>query len=248
MTKIGQNMTEFKKIQPNWNIKGLKVFTTTNEGKISTGAYAGFNTATHTGADTKEVQKAREILSDYAKRPINWLNQVHKIEVSQKFEPEADRDAAILRTKNYAIAIQTADCLPLVLANKDAQEVAILHCGWRGLAGGIIKNTLDKMQTKKTDLKVWFGPCIDAQNYEVGAEIWKTLVALKNDYYKCFSPSFYRLNHYQLDIKKLAQMQLLENGIEDFYFSKISSFDDWRFYSHRENPVNGRNATIAYLL
>lgn len=239
---------EFKKIQPTWKLnKSLKVFTTTNEGQISTGAYAGFNSAHHTGANLNEVKRARDILSNFLQRPINWLTQVHGIDVSEKLEPEAKFDAAILRSNNYAIAIQTADCLPLVLANKEASEVAILHCGWRGLAKGIIKNCLMRLNSAAKDLSAWFGPCIDVQNYQVGTEVWQKLVALNTNYAQSLIPSPHKIGHYNLDLIELAKIQLIELGVEDFYFSNISSFDDPRFYSHRQNPQTGRNVTIAYL-
>lgn len=239
--------SQFKTIEPNWKIENIRVFTTTNEGEISNGAYAGFNTAHHTGADLAEVNLARKILQEEIGRPINWLNQVHGTDSCECFALEADYDAAILHDKSYAIAIQTADCLPLVLADKGGEEVAILHCGWRGLAGGIIAKTFAKMRTESQNLAVWFGVCIDAQNYEVGFEVWEKLMALNPDFCKSLTPSPYKINHYMLDLIKLAKIQLLELGIDDFYYSNISSYDDPRFYSHRQNQKTGRNATIALL-
>ncbi len=78
-------------------------------------------------------------------------------------------DGLITQTKGHALMMMTADCLPVVLGNAEGTEIANLHAGWRGLAGGIIENTVAAMQSPPT--WAWLGAAISQPCFEIGAEV-----------------------------------------------------------------------------
>lgn len=78
-------------------------------------------------------------------------------------------DGLVTQTKGHALMMMTADCLPVVLGNAEGTEVANLHAGWRGLAGGIIENTVTAMQNPPT--WAWLGAAISQPCFEIGAEV-----------------------------------------------------------------------------
>jgi polyphenol oxidase len=83
-----------------------------------------------------------------------------------------EADASFSSSKHIACAVLTADCLPLVVTNKQGTAIAAIHAGWKGLLKGIIENTIDyfiqQTNTKNEDILVWMGPAISAQAFEVG--------------------------------------------------------------------------------
>lgn len=80
-------------------------------------------------------------------------------------------DASYTNQAHQVCAILTADCLPILIAANDGSEIAAIHAGWRGLAQGIITNTLANFATPASQLTAWIGPAISATAYEVGADV-----------------------------------------------------------------------------
>ena len=98
------------------------------------------------------------------------LNQSHS-NISIEL-PSDDRDAdASYTTQNKVVcSIRTADCMPLLITDEGGSFVSSIHAGWRGLASGIIENTLKKINAKGKFI-VWIGPHISQEFFEVGAEV-----------------------------------------------------------------------------
>src|SRR3546814_4564016 len=80
-------------------------------------------------------------------------------------------------TPGVVLAILTADCLPGVVAARDGSEVGAAHAGWRGLAAGVLEETVAAMRTKPGDIVAWLGPAAGPQAYEIGAEVFETFVS-----------------------------------------------------------------------
>jgi polyphenol oxidase len=152
-------------------------------GHVFVGERSVANLAKHVGTQTA-VDDARAALAAQVGCRIQWLEQVHGVDVfdvdtqgySAKLDPFADpkADAAITAEPNLAIAILTADCLPVMFADLRGQYVAAAHAGWRGLGNGIIENTLQAFLSKgvrSQDIRVFLGPCIGPKMFEVGAEV-----------------------------------------------------------------------------
>ena len=119
---------------------------------------AGFNLALHVNDNPARVQKHRiQLLKDFQPfgvDKITWMTQTHSticytINEQMPFEALIG-DGLVTQRKAHALMMMTADCLPVVLGNADGTEVANLHAGWRGLAGGIVENTIAAMQNQPT--------------------------------------------------------------------------------------------------
>ena len=128
-------------------------------------------------------------LEDVAPRPIARLRQIHGAEVlhlppgDNALEPflraaPADRpeaDALVTNRTGVTVAVAVADCLPLLIADRRGRAVAAAHGGWRGLAGGVLENTIAAMgaefDCEPGDLALGIGPAIGPCCFEVGPEV-----------------------------------------------------------------------------
>ena len=113
---------------------------------------------------------------------ITFLNQVHGATVvpvaavrASDQAPEAD--AMIGGKAGDVCAVRTADCLPVLFCARDGREIAAAHAGWRGLAAGVLENTVTAMATRPDQLMAWIGPAISKPHFEVGEEVREAFVA-----------------------------------------------------------------------
>ena len=121
------------------------------------------------------------------------LNQVHGPrvvaidEVHAAAEPP-DADAVTGFAAGHVCAVRTADCLPVLFCSRDGREIAAAHAGWRGLAAGVLENTVAALRSAPGELLVWFGPAISQANFEVGDEVREAFVAQDRDAIHCSLP------------------------------------------------------------
>ena len=217
-----------------------------------------------TGDDPVIVAANRSELVDRAGLPSapHWLRQVHgtgvlRIDAALPYgnattergrmasEPEAD--AAVTSVPGVVLAVLTADCLPVVLATRDGGEVAVAHAGWRGLAAGVLENTLDAMRSSPADVVAWLGPAAGPAAYEGGAEVREAFVAADPGADAAFSAT--RPGHWHMDLYALARRRLSAAGVADadIHGGGECSISDRRFFSHRRDARTGRMATLAWL-
>ncbi len=218
----------------------------------SSAPYDGFNLGDHCGDTPADVAANREALRLELDLPATprWLRQIHGTTVI-RFEdggPTAwgGADASVTSERGVVLAVLTADCLPLVLAAKDASEVAVAHAGWRGLAAGIIEATVQAMRTPPRRLIAWLGPAAGPGHYEVGMEVWRAFVDDDPGAAGAFAPTRYQ--HWHVDLFALARRRLSHLGVEKVRGGgECTISDPGRFFSHRRDGVTGRMATLAYL-
>ena len=144
---------------------------TLRTGGKSEGKYNSFNLATHVKDDITAVHLNRDLLDQYLPSSPNWLNQTHSFDVLKLPSPSLNADASFTIEKNTVCVVQTADCLPLLVANLEGTIVAAIHAGWRGLLHGVIENTIEKMNISPNELLVWLGPAISQKHFEVGFDV-----------------------------------------------------------------------------
>ncbi|NOL49364.1 peptidoglycan editing factor PgeF [Pelistega europaea] len=161
---------------------GVNYGTTTRDMKgVSVAPFDCFNLGLHCGDNPEHAQANRHVLeATLPSRPI-WLNQVHGIAVldaDSTFEYPPQADAALTMQQGRVLAIMTADCLPVVIADDAGTIVGAAHAGWRGLQAGVLENLVDKMRQKVPDarLKAWIGPAISQPVFEVGGEVYAAFV------------------------------------------------------------------------
>jgi len=255
-----------KNILPaNWPApKNIHAFTTLRNGMgVSRPPFDQFNLGNRNrnseqGDDPIAVEKNRELLVQAFSLPDrpHWLRQVHGVDVLrfdgspkpsgnyQQDEPVAD--ASVTSKKNIVLSILTADCLPVLFCNTDGGEVAAAHAGWRGLANGMLQNTVRAMNSEPENIMAWLGPAAGPAAYEIGAEVRDAFVHYDKNAEVAFVPS--RENHWKVDLYQLARMRLQSMGISKVYggdHCSISEPDS--FFSHRRDQQTGRMASLIWI-
>jgi YfiH family protein len=170
-----------------------------------------------------------------------WLRQVHGADVvaARAYDEAPAADASVKGDSGYVCVIKTADCLPVLICSKDGNAFAAAHAGWRGLASGVIENTITKLGVAGDELLVWLGPAISQASFEVGAEVREAFLAADSQAAACFLVN--ERGRWQADLYALARRRLNALGVKDIYGGVDCTYlDRERFYSYRRNPDCGR--------
>lgn len=237
-------------IIPNWPApNNVKAFCSTRHGGFSLPPYDGLNVGMHVGDDPSIVTKNRDWLQQYCQMPSSpiWLNQTHStrvIEVSQPSYKVLDADGIVTSTPRVVCSAMTADCLPILITNMQGTRVAAVHAGWRGLAGGIVEQALDKFSD---DVLIWLGPAIGPQAFEVGDEVRQVFCDYDSHAQRAFSATS-NCGKWLADIAQLAQLRLAKIGIDQVVKSDLCTYQhDQQFYSYRRDGVTGRQACFIWI-
>jgi YfiH family protein len=154
-------------------------------------------------------------------------------------------DAVIGNQPGDICVVQTADCLPVLLCARDGGEIAAVHAGWRGLAGGVVDATIAAMATPAAELLAWLGPAIGVARFEVGEEVRE---AFANAGFAC-TPRFSRneRGRWQADLFGLAQDHLYACGVTAVSGHRDCTFDQpERYFSFRRDGTTGRMLSFVY--
>ena len=233
----------------------VRVMTTTRAGGFSQPPYDSLNLALHVGDDPNHVWQNREqarYMLGMPSAPL-YLDQRHTARVvhfqasDRGLKPVPVADASWTMEPNVVLAIMTADCLPIVLASEDGQVIACIHAGWRGLAEGIIEQTVRVLPVSPDQLLVWIGPGISARHFEVGPEVRMALMREKRAQLEHFVPQAHS-DKLWMDLKGIACWQLAQCGVWECHMevSDHCTWSDQRFYSYRRDGVTGRMATYIW--
>lgn len=226
----------------------IRAVTTTRLDGVSQQDYASFNMAAHVGDNAEHVVRNRQILRETLQLPSEpiWLEQTHTTLCVDVDQPQFDRnaDAAITRQEHQVLAIMTADCLPILLCDQQGTEIAAIHAGWRGLASGIVDNTVAKMQTDLSQCMAWIGPAICGRCYATGAEVLDQFVSRYPYAAQAFEQ---RDQQWFADLSKMATLILRDLGIGAVYPSNLCTYEsNSQFYSYRRAAQTGRIATLIW--
>lgn len=239
-------------IIPNWPApKWIKAYTTTRLGGFSHPPYDSFNVATHVGDNLKNVIKNRQLLQTQfnLKKPIIWLNQKHRNRViSADSFVNLDADAIYSRSPQTICAVQTADCLPLLICSPSYLCVAAIHAGWRGLHQGIIEKTIQAFDLPPQDILVWLGPAIGPHAFTVGEEVFEAFVNKDPITEKAFKPLKNNSTQWHANLYQLAKRQLCQLGITAIYGGHYCTYSDkYHFFSYRRNHITGRMLNFIWI-
>lgn len=213
----------------------------------------GFNLALHVNDDPQRVQQHRMILLDefsqFGVNKITWMTQTHSTichTINDEITFEAlIGDGLITQKQGHALMMMTADCLPVVLGNADGTEIANLHAGWRGLAGGIIENTIIQMQSQPT--WAWLGAAISQPCFEIGTEVKDAFCSKYSELETAFKNGE-QAGKYYADLYAIARYILKQHGIETVLGGDQCSYlQDQDFYSYRRHDKTGRMATFVFM-
>ena len=238
-----------KPIIPDWPAPGhVRAYSTMREGGVSQGAWASLNLATHVQDDPMHVAENRRRLSEALVIPNEpyWLEQVHGTEVVRpELKTTQCADAAFTQQSDTPCVVMTADCLPVLFCDEQGTAVAAAHAGWRGLAAGVLEQTL-RCFDDPSKVMAWMGPAIGPEHFEVGDEVREIFLQQHSQAESAFVES--RPGHWMTDIFQLAQQRLLAAGVTHIYGGGICTYADAdHFYSYRRESVTGRMASLIWL-
>lgn len=238
-------------LAPTWQVpSNIGALSTIRKGGDSLPPYASLNLGLHVGDNPSTVNCNRALLTSQLPASPIWLNQVHSadvINVDEHFDKHRlyDGDALFTAQKNQPLAIMTADCLPILLTTRCGSEVAAIHGGWRGLAAGIIKNTLAQFSVDRANIIAWLGPAIGAKHFEIGSEVKAIFEAEHKSHQTAFvtKPN----NKFMADIYSIAKQQLNLLGVNDVTGGEYCTVSQPElFFSYRRDGQTGRMATVVW--
>lgn len=235
-------------IVPDWPAPPqVRAIQTTRQGGLGTAPYDSLNFGMHVGDDAHTVAANRNLLSTLVPSEPAWLEQVHGTAVvmaeSAGCAPRAD--ACITRRENAVCAVMTADCLPVFLCDDVGTVAGVAHAGWRGLADGVIEETIIAMDVPISSMMAWLGPAIGPQAFEVGPEVRE--IFMRHDPASEFAFSAHG-DKYLADIYLLARQRLLSLGIQRIYGGNFCTYTEVeRFFSYRRDGRTGRMASLIWL-
>lgn len=238
-------------LHPDWPAPpGVRALVSSRAGGVSQGAYASLNLGDHVGDEADHVAENRRRFTVAAglSRPPAWLRQVHGCEVLclQEDTPAGGcADACWTNRADTPCTVLTADCLPVLFAAEDGSAVAAAHAGWRGLAAGVLEETLRAMAQPAGRLIAWLGPAIGPTAFQVGAEVRASFLAQAPDDATAFTADGER---WRADLYALARARLARAGLARVYGGDLcTASDPQRFFSHRRDGVTGRQAALIWI-
>jgi len=236
----------------------VRALATTRRGGVSTGPYGdgqgggGLNLGTHVADDPARVARNRALLAARLPAPPAWLAQVHGTAVVDAAMAAGvpTADASFAARAGAVCAIQTGDCLPVLFADLDGKAVGAAHAGWRGLAAGVLQETVAAMRAAGAgDITAWLGPAIGPDAFEVGDDVRAAFEhALPGQAGAAFRPYPGRPGKYLADMDQLARATLATVGVTRVHGGGRCTVGEpgW-FYSYRRDGVTGRQASLIWL-
>ena len=260
-------MPGFNFITPDWpdapaNIGSLA---STRKGGVSIGPYddgqggGGLNLGLHCGDDVDAVQRNRARLQQVLPGRPAWISQVHGIAVADAASvgpglPVQVADASVASAPGLVCAVMTADCLPVLLADIDGKGVGAAHAGWRGLAAGVLGETVRAMRAAGAgEISAWMGAAIGPAQFEVGSDVLGSFMAGAQageavQVRAAFRPYPGREGKYLADIYALGRLFLARDGVNRVSGGTYcTATDGQRFYSYRRDQVTGRQASLIWI-
>ena len=238
-------------IIPEWPVpQSVRALSTTRTGGVSEGRWKSLNLGDHVEDDPAAVAENRRILAGKAALPSEplWLQQVHGCAVADATAGQegCEADAAWSDSPGQVCAVMTADCLPVLFANRSGTRVAAAHAGWRGLAAGVLERTLGHFADAPGEIVAWLGPAIGPGAFEVGDEVREAFISIHADSQGAFAAT--QPGHWLADIYSLARTHLAAAGVSQVYGGEFCTYSDSaRFFSYRRDGVTGRMATLIWL-
>jgi polyphenol oxidase len=225
---------------------------TTRAGGVSAPPFDAFNLGDHVGDDPAAVAANRKRLATsigLAPENVVWMNQVHGDHVVRVDGPLDDAvdatDALVTTAPRLALAVVTADCVPVLLADARAGVVAAVHAGRVGAQIGVVVRTVEAMRDAGAhveDISVLLGPAVSGANYEVPAEM-----AAEVDAALPGSLTTTSKGTPGLDLRAGIARQLMDLGVAAVEIDPRCTVADRNLFSHRRDAPTGRLASLVWM-
>lgn len=230
----------------------IRRVTTTRAGGVSEAPFDSFNLGDHVGDDPAAVAANRNRLATaigLGPDRVVWMNQVHGDRVEVVDGPRGGAvdktDALVTTTPRVALAVVTADCVPVLLADARAGVTGAVHAGRVGAQLGVVARTVEAMLAlgaHAEDMSALLGPAVSGRNYEVPAamadEVEATLPGSRTTT-AAGTPG--------LDLRAGIAWQLKNLGVTAIDLDPRCTVDDPTLFSHRRDAPTGRLASLVWM-
>ena len=229
------------------------------EGGVSSGIHAGLNVGLGSDDDRTAIRENRRratqaVLPGAALVTLHQIHSPHALIVTEAFADEVRPQADALATDRpgLLLGILTADCVPVLLADRDAGVVGAAHAGWKGAIGGVTDSVIAAMErlgANRTRIAAAIGPCIARASYEVDEGFFHRFVDADPENERFFADGI-RAGHHQFDIEAYVAARLAAAGIGRVEALGLDTYaDEARFFSfrratHRGEPGYGRQIAL----
>jgi len=232
---------------------------TTRAGGVSQGPYESLNLAHHVGDDPAAVAENLSRLEAECGvgAPLVRVVQVHGSRVVDAADllargggvwtapPSVEADAITSAGLDAVLAVQVADCAPVLLADPASRTVAAIHVGWRGAAGGIVRNTVKRLAQvgiAPRSLLAAIGPCICLSCYEVGEEVTRRFP-------ESCDPIADRPGKHRLDLGHAVEVSLIAAGLTSANIERLSGCSrcDEELFSVRRAAGGDCGRTLGFI-
>lgn len=210
----------------------------------SVGPYASCNLGASVGDDVTAVAANRTAVAALVdQQQLALVRQVHSREVAvldAVAEPAPEADAIVTTTLDLPIAVQVADCVPILLADLQGGRIAAVHAGWRGLVADIISATFDIL-APQGPVSAWVGPAICPGCYEVGPEVIDEVMRVVPE-----AAAQTRAGTPAVDVRAGILTQLARYGVSATLVGGCT-YEGPHLYSYRRDGVTGRQAGVIVM-
>lgn len=230
----------------------IRRVTTTRAGGVSKPPFDSFNLGDHVGDDPAAVAANRARLAKAIGLPdrrVLWMNQVHSDRVETVNEPRDTAvdatDGLVTSTPGLALAVLTADCVPVLLADARAGVVAAVHAGRVGAQHGVVVHAVESMLeqgAKVGDISALLGPAVSGRNYEVPAAMAEEVEAALPG-----SRTSTAKGTPGLDLRVGLAAQLRHLGVTSIEVDPRCTVADPALFSHRRGAPTGRLASVVWM-
>lgn len=214
----------------------------TRHGGASSGIFHGLNCGVGSSDQRDIVELNRARVADALDVPLNRLMTVHQTHSNltvvvddTPIAPKPEADALVTATPGTAIAILTADCQPVLMADATAGVIGAAHAGWRGALGGILESALTEMEAlgaRRENIHAVIGPSISQRAYEVGPEFFERFFDEDRDNSQFFANG--EADRFMFDLPGYGLARLRAAGVGAAEWTRHCTFsDEDRFYSFR---------------
>lgn len=225
----------------------------TRQGGVSEGVFASLNCGLGSSDDPGRVAANRKTAVETLDVPVHCLATVHQQHTATVAvigadwapgQPPVVADAMVTDRSGIALGILTADCAPVLLADRKANVIAAVHAGWRGALGGILGNTVQAMVAlgaKTSRIAAAVGPCIAQRSYEVGPEFPAPFLGQDPDNHFFFIASS-REGRYFFDLPGYVARTLAKASVSEVARTPCDTFrEESRFFSYRRAMLKGES-------
>ena len=235
------------------------------QGGVSTGEYQSLNTAFSSHDPHENVVENRRIIRDKLNaQALTGCDQIHSADIinisagNANKDPMPRADGMVTSDRKIALGIKTADCLPVLAADKNRPVIGAVHAGWRGAFGQIVPNLVKRMTTYGSaveDIYIAIGPAIHQKSYEVDKAFFDRFVAQHSQNKRFFEPSnnaghfLFNLPAYTVYWLKHSYPQIGHVGVCQYdTYKNPDMFFSYRRSTHENADDYGRQMSAIALV